>query len=134
MRKWLAILAVLRQGAALTNPATWKERQVLVNVVSGFLTALYMLALSQGWIALEVDNAAIMDLGSAVGVVLYTAFNVFFTVATTDKIGLPGPDPAPPDVLREPAGQADLEPVQADPKRVQGSDPERRPNPFLEDQ
>ena len=132
MNKWLAIIAVLRQGAMLTNSATWKERQVLVNAIAGLLTALYMLALSQGWITLEVDNAAIMDLGSAIGVVLYTAFNAFFTVATTKKIGLAPADPAPPDVLREPAGQVDLKPMQADAKRVQGDASERRPNPFLD--
>ena len=132
MNKWLAIISVLRQGSVLTNAAVWKERQVLVNAIAGLLTALYMLALSQGWITLEVDNAALLDLGSAIGAVLYTAFNIFFTVATTKKIGLAPADPAPPDVLREPAGQADLEPMQANPKRAPGDSPKRDPNPFLD--
>lgn len=132
MNKWLAIISVLRHGSILTNAAVWKERQVLINAIAGLLTALYMLALSQGWITLEVDNAALLDLGSAIGAVLYTAFNIFFTVATTKKIGLAPADPAHPDVLREPSRQADLEPMQADPKRVQGDAPKRDPNPFLD--
>jgi len=136
MNKWLAIIAVLRQGTALTDSATWKERQVLVNVVAGLLTAAYMLARAQGWIALEVDNAALLDLGSALGAILFTGYNVFFTVSTTDKIGLakadPDPVPVPFSELRERPRQAEAGPVPADPKRVQGSDPERRPNPFLD--
>ena len=133
MNKWLSIIAVLRQGTMLTNPETWKERQVLINVVAGFLTALYMLARAQGWIAIEVDNAALLDLGSAAGAILYTAVNVFFTVATTDKIGLPPADLAPPDMLRKPSGQADAGSVQTDPKRVPGDAAKRDPNPFLDD-
>jgi len=134
MNKWLAILAVLRQGAMLTNAATWKERQVLVNAIAGLLTAGYMLARSQGWITIEVDNAALLDLGSAIGAVLYTAFNIFFTAATTKKIGLAPADPvpAPPSQLREPQGSARSESVQTDPKRVQGDDSKRSPNPFLD--
>jgi len=134
MNKWLAILAVLRQGAMLTNAATWKERQVLVNAIAGLLTAGYMLARSQGWITIEVDNAALLDLGSAIGVVLYTAFNIFFTVATTDKIGRVPADPvAPPSQLREPSRQAAPGPVQTDSERVQGDAPKRDTNPFLGD-
>ena len=135
MNKWLSIIAVLRQGTMLTNPETWKERQVLVNVVAGFLTALYMLARSQGWIAIEVDNAALLEIGAALGAILFTGYNVFFTVATTKKIGLVPADPvAPPDVLREPPRQATPGPVQTDSERVQGDDSKRSPNPFLDDQ
>ena len=135
MNKWLVILAVLRQGAMLTNAATWKERQVLVNAIAGLLTAGYMLARSQGWIAIEVDNAALLDLGSAIGAILFTGYNIFFTVATTDKIGRVPADPvAPPDVLREPPRQATPGPVQTDSERVQGDDSKRSPNPFLDDQ
>lgn len=136
MNKWLVILAVLRQGAMLTNAATWKERQVLVNAIAGLLTAGYMLARSQGWIAIEVDNAALLDLGSAIGAVLYTAFNIFFTAATTKKIGLAPADPvpAPPSQLREPSRPADTGSVQADPGRGAGDASKRDVNPFLDDQ
>jgi len=135
MNKWLAILAVLRQGAMLTNAATWKERQVLVNAIAGLLTAGYMLARSQGWIAIEVDNAALLDLGSAFGAILFTGYNIFFTVATTDKIGRVPADPvAPPSQLREPAGQATPGPVQTDLGRGAGDASKRDVNPFLDDQ
>ena len=136
MNKWLAILAVLRQGAMLSNAATWKERQVLVNAIAGLLTAAYMLARSQGWIVLEVDNAALLDLGSALGAILFTGYNIFFTVATTEKIGLApvdaAPALAPPGQLREPTRPADVGSVQADPGRGQESDPKRHANPFLD--
>ena len=131
MNKWLAIIAVLRQGSMLANVATWKERQVLVNAIAGLLTAAYMLARSQGWIVLEVDNAAIFDLGSALGALLFTGYNIFFTVATTDKIGVP-PLESPPDQLREPERQADAGPVQTDPKRAPSGDTKRSTNPFLD--
>ena len=136
MNKWLAIFAVLRQGSMLANVATWKERQVLVNAIAGLLTAAYMLARSQGWIVLEVDNAALLDLGSALGAILFTGYNVFFTVATTDKIGLApvdaAPDPAPAGRLREPPRPADPGPVRTDPGRAPGSAPKRPANPFLD--
>ena len=135
MNKWLSIIAVLRQGTMLTNPETWKERQVLVNVVAGFLTALYMLARSQGWITVEVDNAALLEIGAALGAILFTGYNVFFTVATTKKIGLVPADPvAPPDVLREPPRQATPGPVQTDSERGAGDASKRDVNPFLDDQ
>lgn len=136
MNKWLALLAVLRQGAMLTHAATWKERQVLINVIAGLLAAAYMLARAQGWIAIEVDNATLLDLGSAVGAILFTGFNAFFTVATTEKIGLPPADPAPdltpPGQLREPQGSAVHGPVRTDPGRAPGSAPKRPANPFLD--
>ena len=130
MNRWLALLAVIRQGAMLANAATWKERQVLVNAIAGLLTAAYMLASSQGWITVEVDNAALLEIGAALGAILFTGYNVFFTVATTDKIGL---DPvAPPSQLREPSRQAEPGSVQTDPERVQGDDSKRSSNPFLD--
>ena len=138
MNKWLAILAVLRQGAMLAHAETWKERQVLINVIAGLLAAAYMLARAQGWITIEVDNATLLDLGSAIGAILFTGFNAFFTVATTEKIGLspadPAPDLAPPGQLRESQGSAVHGPMPANPERVQDNAPKRTPNPFLDDQ
>jgi len=134
MRKWLAILAVLRLGIALKNRETWKVQQVLVNVIVGLLTAGYFLARAQGWITFEIDDSTLLEVGSAFGAALYSGYNAYLTVATTKTIGLapvaPATVDAVADVLLEPEGQAVTGPLPSDDNRR----PIEKPvtNPFLD--
>lgn len=134
MRKWLAILAVLRLGIALKNRETWKVQQVLVNVIVGILTAGYFLAREQGWVTFEVDDSTLLDVGAAFGMALYSAYNAYLTVATTKTIGLapvaPATVDAVADVLLEPERPADPGPLPTNDGRA----PVEKPvtNPFLD--
>lgn len=136
MRKWLAILAVLRLGIALKNRETWKVQQVLVNVIVGLLTAVYFLARAQGWITFEIDDSTLLDVGTAFGAALYSVYNAYLTVATTKTIGLAPVAPATvgavADVLLEPEGPADAGPLPSEGIRL--PDPVKKPdsNPFLD--
>lgn len=137
MRKWLAVLAVLRLGIALKNRETWKVQQVLVNVIVGLLTAVYFLARAQGWITFEIDDSTLLEVGAAFGAALYSGYNAYLTVATTKTIGLAPVAPATvvgavADVLLEPEGQADTGPLPSEGIRL--PDPVKKPasNPFLD--
>lgn len=128
---WISLLAALRKGAVLANAATWKERQVLVNAVTGLLLSGYAVAKAQGWLAMEVDHAALVDLGMGLGAALFAAYNIVATVVTTDKVGLPAKPPAAGGV-REPARPAASGAVSPDPGRVSPGAPPDPPNPFLD--
>lgn len=78
-------LSVLREGAALTNPEAWKNAQV----VGSFLAALVVLAESFGVPIPFADS-----LVSKAAIIIATLANAFFTVATTEKIGLPAREDA----------------------------------------
>jgi hypothetical protein len=73
-------LSVLRKGAALANPESWKNAQV----IGSFLAALVVLAESFG-----VPIPFADDLVSRAAIIIATLANAFFTVATTEKIGFP---------------------------------------------
>jgi len=131
VNKWLALIAVIRKGSQVADPATWKERQVLANALAGLLVAAFAGARAMGWVVPGVDDALLVEVGSSLAVILFALFNAITTVATTKKIGL---DPvAPPSGLRESSGPPTPGSVPPDPKRVQGDAPKRDTNPFLGD-
>lgn len=134
MRKWLAIISVLRLGIALKNRETWKVQQVLVNVIVGLLTVGYFLARDQGWITFEIDDSTLLEVGAAFGAALYSGYNAYLTVATTKTIGLAPVAPATVDAVADVL----LEPEGPDNPGQLPSDDNRRPiekpvtNPFLD--
>lgn len=74
-----AALRALQAGRALNNPAAWKQVQNLINLV----TALVAVAAALGYtVPISADGIATVAGG------LVALVNVYFTVATTDKIGL----------------------------------------------
>ena len=81
MKKILAALNVLRYGVSVADPVTLKNKQNLTNTLIGLLGALAV------FLPFEVTAD---DLGNIVGgvVAVVGLFNVYATVASTDKIGL----------------------------------------------
>ena len=150
MTAWVELIGALRKGAMLTDAATWKERQVLINAVVGLLASGYAVARSQGWLAIEVEHAALVDLGTGLGAALFAGYNILATVVTTEKIGLsphalpPGPSlekgaessagpvPAAGDGLLEPARPADAGAVPPDARGGRRRARPEPPNPFLD--
>ncbi len=87
MNKLSAILAALRYGSSLTDSATWKHRQNLLNALVGLLGAAAVLAGLFG-VNLNVSSEDIASIAGAIATV-YGLLNPVLTTATTDKIGLP---------------------------------------------
>lgn len=84
-------LAVLRAGRELKNAAAWKNVQALAN----FLSLLVALA-----VALGVNLPVTDDVVYAVAGMIAAAANIYFTYATSPKVGLlPAPEPKPADDL-----------------------------------
>lgn len=89
MAKLLALLAVFRKGAMLSNPEAWKGAQVATNVAA-LIVALGALAKAFGWDSGLTEEQA-LAIGGGVAAIASLA-NGMLTVATTDKIGLPAVD------------------------------------------
>lgn len=107
MNKLSAIFAVLRHGSSLTDSATWKVRQNLVNALIGLLGALVVLATLFG-VNINVSTEELMAIAGGIASVC-GLFNNYITTATTDKIGVPAVDSAtdrPAEVAR---GYTDIE-------------------------
>lgn len=81
MNKLLAALNVLRYGASVANPATLKVRQNLVNALTGLLGALFV------FLPIEVTADDLANIAGGIAAVV-GLFNVYATVASTNKIGL----------------------------------------------
>lgn len=82
MNKILAALAALRYGSSLTDPAVWKNRQLLLNALMGLLgAAAYFVPVEMSH---EDQKAVAGGLAVAVGLL-----NAYLTTATSEKVGLP---------------------------------------------
>jgi len=139
---WISLMAAMRKGVMLADPATWKNRQVLINAIGGLVVILYSIARALGWMTWEIDDATLQDLGLALGGALFSLANVVLTVGTTTKIGLeaPGQVPAAADVvvrdaaggLRLPDGSTAHGSVPTDADRIHPSTDRPGANPFLD--
>lgn len=132
MNKWLELISVLRQGAMVANPVTWKNRQNLFNALGGFMVAAYTFARAAGWIQIDVSTADILDMATGIAAIGGVVFNVGATVATTDKIGLPSLAPAPTPELREPTMAIPNPHVPPNIQHYGRSSAEDNGNPFLQ--
>ena len=113
MNKLLAGLAVFQKGAMVADPTTWKNWQMAVNVVVGFLVAAALFAESMGWLQRGTTaEAADIIMGLLVAV---AGANVAGTAATSKKVGTgrkpPMPEPPDADELHEPADPVQPRPV-----------------------
>ena len=84
MKKLLAIFGLFRKGSEVASPAKWKNGQITVNAIVGFLAAAVALAKSYG---VEIDITHDQIAAIAGGVL--ALFNVVFTLITSKKVGLP---------------------------------------------
>ena len=139
---WITVLAAMRKGVMLAYPATWKQRQVLINTVGGLVVAGYTIAKALGWITWDIDSGTLADVGMALGAALYSVANVILTVATTTKIGLDSSGPVsveaavvergPAGELRQPDGSTAPGAVPANAGGAGPSAPNPVPNPFMD--
>ena len=84
IKKIKAGMALMKAGKRVNDPAKWKTRQIEASAIVAFLWAAVNSAAAFG---IEVPvNAEIID---GVAVAILSLVNVYLTVATTDKIGLP---------------------------------------------
>lgn len=84
MRNLIYFFSALRAGESLSNPATWKQRQLRLNAllpIVYFLSKLLPVELSTD----EVDAVA-----TGVALIGGWVVNAYFTIATTDKLGVGG--------------------------------------------
>jgi len=84
MRNLIYFFSALRAGESLSNPATWKQRQLRLNAllpIVYFLSKLLPVELSTD----EVDAVA-----TGLALISGALVNGYFTLATSDKIGLGG--------------------------------------------
>ena len=74
------LFVVLKKGNCVTDPELWKNIQSLVNLVGG-LSAFIVIVFPVTREYLTVENLSAF--GGAI-----SALNVYFTTATSEKIGL----------------------------------------------
>lgn len=87
--KLKALFAVLKKGEAVTNPATWKNRQIAVNAVTLLLVAVAEAVKSFG-VDLGVTEVQIESAVYGGASIFALVFNVWATFATSDKVGIGG--------------------------------------------
>lgn len=80
-----SITKVLKAGESLKDPATWKNRQLLMNILSAI--AITVLKFS----GVEIPDADVNSIIYGI-VVLITTINAYFIPATSEKVGV-GPKP-----------------------------------------
>src|SRR5512143_2347477 len=81
------LIEALYRGKQVADPATWKNRALATNAVSGLLIAAFSIAKVFGYV-LPVDDATI-ELASSGLVALVLAANAVVHVASSTKVGLP---------------------------------------------
>lgn len=103
MGKLLDLLDLFRKGAAVSEPALWKNRSALTLALTALILTGCRAAKGFGYeIPISETDAASIAAGVAVLV------GLFSTYATSDKVGILPPKPVSPD------SGADL--VRADPE------------------
>lgn len=85
----IAAIQALRAGKELANAAAWKNRQNAVNALVGLLGFAAAGANAFG-VTIELTDDLVLGLATGVWAVV----NLYFTTATTSKIGLRAEDGA----------------------------------------
>lgn len=93
LAKLKSLFAVLKHGERVADPATWKNRQVAVNALTGLLVAIAALAKGSGY-DLGVTDAQIESAVIGGAAVFSLVFNIWATFATSRKVGIGGKDGA----------------------------------------
>jgi len=91
------LLKALYAGYSLKNPETWKNKQTVINI---FITiaAGISLMLPEKY-GLSINDISVT--GQFIGIMAFGLYNAYFTVATSDKVGMPTPSQTPPTALPE---------------------------------
>lgn len=84
MNKLRLFFLAFRRGSELANAGAWKNGQITVTALGGFLVILVQLADSFG-AHLPVDSEQV----SAIAAGVIAAANIVLTLTTSSKVGLP---------------------------------------------
>lgn len=79
------LIKALQAGKELADPATWKNRQVTVNLLVILLSAVAGLARLLGWV--DISDAVLQEVAVIIATILGLV-NVYLTLATSKKVGL----------------------------------------------
>ncbi len=94
MRKLAALFALFRQGGEVANAAAWKNGQIEIAKLSGFVGAV-LAVLGAFGLAVPASPEQITAIAGGV-LALVAVANGVLTVITSKKVGLPaGPESAP---------------------------------------
>jgi hypothetical protein len=103
MKTIFALLNVFRRGSAVADPAVWKNRSALVMALSALIVALAQAAKGLGH-DIGIDN----DTASAIAGGIAAIAGLFNNFATSDKVGIPGLAPVPPEPARSDDPASDM--------------------------
>ena len=94
IQEFQAFFVAFRQGKALANSATWKNRTVAANALVALLGAAIAIAKGFGY-DIQLDDATVSALGGGIAAFVCVANSVMH-IATSDKVGLPSADTPQP--------------------------------------
>lgn len=80
------LLAALRAGQEIGDPAAWKKGQNLINACAAIITALVAI-IRYNWPEVMVSDEQILEWAGIAAAVL-ASINGYITTATTKKIGV----------------------------------------------
>jgi hypothetical protein len=98
MSRALALLTIFRKGAMVSDPTTWKNRQLAVNAVFGLLSAIAVLAVQLGWIPEAIATETVQQFSEGLVIAILAIVNILGTMATSKKVGI-GPAPHMPEPI-----------------------------------
>jgi len=81
LNKLFAAANAIKAGESLKNPATWKNRQILMNAI------LIIVGTIPQFVAIELSDADINSISYGLAT-LAGVLNTYFTAATSAKVGL----------------------------------------------
>lgn len=81
--KLFAAGRALRAGEVLKNPTTWKTFNLIFTNFAVILAVIFQFA------GIEVTDSQQNMIANGLATLGVVIFNTYFTVATTDKLGLP---------------------------------------------
>ena len=101
MSKILDFFDLFRKGAAVSEPALWKNRSALTLALTALILTGCRVAGGFGYV-LPITETDAASIATAIAVVV----GLFSTYATSDKVGLLHPKPVQPDSPRDPVRPA----------------------------
>jgi hypothetical protein len=88
MQMLLEFLSAFRQGKMVANPALWKNGQITVSVLAGFIVTLLQIA-SHYNIDIYLTDMQINNLSLAIVSFVGVFISPVVTVVSSEKVGLP---------------------------------------------
>jgi hypothetical protein len=89
--KFTAVFSIpeaLKQGKMVANPVAWKQGQITVAFLAGFLGMMVAVLPLFGY-TLDVDEVTLNSIAGGI-LAVYGVYNQVATAASTDKVGITG--------------------------------------------